>query len=120
MLDRLSASLPPSHAELLPQREYDYDTAMVAYKHLFQTDKNPELNEMSQEWRDMNDGWDYEFFDDSAMQTWVNDIFPEGDIRWAWEYMPRPILKADFLRYLLPFVKGGVYSDVDVSLVKCR
>lgn len=37
------------------------------------------------------------------------------DIVEAFLALPFPILKADFLRYLLLFNEGGVYSDLDVS-----
>ena len=49
-------------------------------------------------------------------QEWVEENFRASDVEWAWGYMHRGVLRADFLRYLLPLVEGGVYSDVDVSL----
>ncbi|CAI4062434.1 hypothetical protein N7582_002133 [Saccharomyces uvarum] len=36
----------------------------------------------------------------------------------AFKLMPINILKADFLRYLLLFARGGVYSDMDTTLLK--
>ena len=32
--------------------------------------------------------------------------------------MPRRVLRADFLRYLLLAIEGGVYSDIDTELLK--
>lgn len=36
----------------------------------------------------------------------------------AFNYLPSPILKADFLRYLILYARGGIYSDIDTSPVK--
>lgn len=66
------------------------------------------------------DGWKLNFLDDNEAWAWVGKTFPNTDVMWAWSYMHRGVLRADFLRYLLPLVEGGVYSDVDVSCVRCR
>lgn len=94
------------------------DTAMVDYKTIWQTDKTMEsMGDDSQEWLRQNeaDGWTLNFLDDAAAAEWVKQKFVGGDVIWTWEYMTRGVLQADFLRYLLPLVEGGVYSDADVS-----
>jgi alpha 1,6-mannosyltransferase len=91
---------------------------MISYKTIHQTDKSKqELNAETRSWVEMNekDGWRLNFLDDQDAWDWVQRVFPGSDIEWAWKYMHRGVLRADFLRYLLPLIEGGVYSDVDVS-----
>jgi alpha 1,6-mannosyltransferase len=119
-LASLSAHLPPFLASFLPKPpQVDLgESAMIAYKTIHQTDKTTEsIGAMSRDWVNMNqkDGWRLNFLDDTDAWSWVDKHFPETDIQWAWGYMHRGVLRADFLRYMLPLVEGGVYSDVDVS-----
>jgi alpha 1,6-mannosyltransferase len=90
---------------------------MISYKSIFQTDKTSEhAEEAGASWTALNerDGWEIEFFDDNEARSWVHEVFGRSDVEWAWRYMHRGVLRADFLRYLLPLIEGGVYSDVDV------
>lgn len=53
---------------------------------------------------------------DLSADAYVKEKFTHRpDIVEAFLALPFPILKADFLRYLLLFKEGGVYSDLDVS-----
>ncbi|KAL7421127.1 hypothetical protein Q5752_004012 [Cryptotrichosporon argae] len=91
-------------------------TSMISYKTIHQTDKTAaSVGAESRAWQALNaaDGWAYNFLDDAAAQKWVDATFAASNVSWAWEYMHRGVLRADFLRYLLPLVEGGVYSDVD-------
>ena len=69
-------------------------------------------------WVQLNkvDGWRLNFLDDEDADEWVKETFEGSEVEWAWDFMDRGVLKADLLRYLLPLVEGGVYSDVDVSV----
>ena len=91
---------------------------MISHKTIFQTDKTAEhAQQAMQPWLELNepDGWRVRYFDDDAADQWVEDVFSRTEVGWAWSFMDRGVLRADFLRYLLPLVEGGVYSDVDVS-----
>ncbi|KAK4684376.1 hypothetical protein P7C73_g5802, partial [Tremellales sp. Uapishka_1] len=91
---------------------------MITYKTIHQTDRTIEsAGRYTQAWRDMNkvDGWIVNLMDDQMASEWVQKLFGGSDVAWAWRYMHRGVLRADLLRYLLPLVVGGVYSDVDVS-----
>jgi alpha 1,6-mannosyltransferase len=93
---------------------------MISYKHIHQTDKTRDsAQEAGKPWSKLNmkDGWQVKFLDDDGAFDWVGSVFEGSDVEWAWRYMHRGVLRADFLRYLLPLVEGGVYSDVDVSAV---
>ena len=93
---------------------------MISYKTIHQTDKMSEHQQATEDWLTMNeiDGWRLNFLDDEAAWKWVEEEFWDSDVLWAWQYMHRGVLRADFLRYLLLLVEGGVYSDVDVSTHK--
>ncbi|WVF65365.1 hypothetical protein IAT40_000092 [Kwoniella sp. CBS 6097] len=126
LLTSLYAHAPPRYPSSVPSPPYlpEYkkpSPAMISYKTIHQTDKsyNPE-NELTQEWKKLNeaDGWDLNFMDDNAAQGWLEGLFGGSQVEWAWNFMHRGVLKADFLRYLLPMVLGGVYSDVDTRPVR--
>jgi alpha 1,6-mannosyltransferase len=91
---------------------------MISYKTVHQTDKTRDSADAAgRPWLKLNarDGWRLNFLDDDEAFEWVADRFEGSDVEWAWRYMHRGVLRADFLRYLLPLIEGGVYSDVDVS-----
>ena len=91
---------------------------MISYKYIHQTDKTSSaIGDDTQAWINLNkaDGWRLNFLDDDMAQKWVDEKFGDSDVEWAWSYLDRGVLRADFLRYLLPLVQGGVYSDMDVS-----
>lgn len=93
--------------------------SMISYKTIHQTDKTKEINDMTRQWVSMNenDGWRLNFLDDDDAWAWVQSKFAGTDVEWAWTYMHRGVLRADFLRYMLPLIEGGVYSDADVSVL---
>lgn len=96
--------------------------AMISYKNIYQTDKTAldpesESGRFHRQWRDFNeiDGWTMRFMNDTQGDDWVRDNFGTTVIRKTWDDLHRGVLKADLLRYLLILLRGGVYSDVDVS-----
>lgn len=112
--------LPQSHKDLIPQpinSKYQAES-VIEQNTIFQTDKelNDEALNNADLWLDLNKGWKVDFFTDQDMQQFVDENFGKSEIGWAWEFMSRGVLKADFWRYLIPLVRGGVYTDVDVSL----
>lgn len=92
---------------------------MIDYKNIFQTDKtrNEDAERAITRWdeKNQNDGWKVRFFDDADAEAWMRDSFQGSEVEWAWEFMKRGVLRADFFRYMLPLIEGGVYTDVDVS-----
>ena len=68
-------------------------------------------------WQRMNaaDGWHVEFSDDSDSYRWMKDHWAGSDVEWTWEFMHRPVLRADLWRYLKILHTGGVYTDIDAS-----
>ncbi|KAI0172679.1 nucleotide-diphospho-sugar transferase [Hypoxylon sp. FL1284] len=69
------------------------------------------------EWRVMNPDHRYERITDDNIDTFVRDNFPNTTSdRFA--SLTDPILKADFLRYLILYSQGGVWADIDVKPIQ--
>lgn len=78
------------------------------------------LSENAQNWTNscIEKNLDYraEFLTDETADAWVQKSFTSRpDIVESYLSLTVPILKADFLRYLLLYVEGGIWSDLDVS-----
>ena len=69
-------------------------------------------------WQEKNPYHRYELITDKGADTFVRQHFIDDPlIRDVFLNLTDPILRADFLRYLLLLAEGGVYADVDVE---CR
>lgn len=56
---------------------------------------------------------------DDVLDDFVDQHFSvRPAIKRFWKQLNTPILRTDFLRYLVMFARGGVYSDIDTSLMK--
>ncbi|KAM0428866.1 hypothetical protein ACHAPT_006666 [Fusarium lateritium] len=65
------------------------------------------------QWRTVNPDWRYERIIDSNSVSYVRDNFDES-ISEVFARLQDPILKADFLRYLILLREGGIWADIDV------
>lgn len=91
-------------------------------------------SESVKSWRNNPDGWKWNFMDDHDADFYVDtavrsmtvdgetdvDLAQEGTPRIAaiWDALPKGILRSDMLRYLLMYLEGGVYTDVDTRLIR--
>lgn len=63
-----------------------------------------------------NPTWAVEFMTDDTANAWVQKTFADRpDIVESYLALQIPIIKADWLRYLLLYAEGGMWSDLDVS-----
>lgn len=62
----------------------------------------------------LNPDFEYLFFDDKGVQTFIDSEFPQ--YREAFDSFTIPIQKYDFFRYLAVYHHGGFYFDLDVML----
>jgi mannosyltransferase OCH1-like enzyme len=74
-------------------------------------------------WTQKNPGHRYEVLTDNNDVYYVETHFgPEGinrsDIVELYRSLTAKIIKADLLRYLVMYVEGGVYADIDVEALK--
>lgn len=117
--DRYSSQRPPQiafnpylrSAEQLLEQDYP--------KKIFQTWKNhdqlpPDGQKSINTWRDKNPDHNYTFYDDAAAAAWVSEHFDHRpDLVKVFKELTQRIIAIDLLRYLLIYVHGGIYSDID-------
>lgn len=74
-------------------------------------------------WTDFNPTYRYEVLTDDNALPWVEQAYgPAGlkrpDVVNFYRIFQDHIIKADLLRYLIMYVDGGTYADIDVSALK--
>ncbi|MDC5626402.1 glycosyltransferase, partial [Acinetobacter baumannii] len=104
------------------QNLYPYQTGFTE-SNLFQfgdvaeSDPNLKVNAFAEQWKAMNPGHQYHYLvesdADEIKQTAFEEEIPE--VYEAYRLLPKSILKSDFARYLLVFMFGGVYSEIDTK-----
>lgn len=90
-------------------------------KNIFQTFKTADLPFITRfyirRFRKKNPDWNYEFFDDEAVNNFMKTEFDERVFN-AFSRIQIGAAKADMFRYAVLLKRGGVYLDVDSDL--CR
>jgi mannosyltransferase OCH1-like enzyme len=67
-------------------------------------------------WTSLNPNHTHTILTDDAADAYVHTHFAHSaSLIHLWETLPKPVLRADLLRYLLMLSHGGVYSDIDTS-----
>lgn len=79
--------------------------------------------EVARSWTAKNPGYRYEVLTDQNDLEYVEANFgPLGenrpDIVETYRSLTAPIIKADLLRYLVMYMEGGVYADIDVEALR--
>lgn len=79
--------------------------------------------EVARSWTAKNPGYRYEVLTDQNDLEYVETNFgPAGenrpDIVEAYRSLTAPIIKADLLRYLVMYMEGGLYADIDVEALR--
>ncbi|KAH3673304.1 hypothetical protein WICMUC_003764 [Wickerhamomyces mucosus] len=96
-------------------------------KYIWQTWKVHELEDefpekfkaFTKEWKELSEGYVYQLIPDSSVLPLLEKLYASTPrVIQAYKLLPKPILKADFFRYLLLFAMGGIYSDIDTVLLK--
>lgn len=80
-------------------------------------------NERARSWTTKNPSHRYEVLTDASADSYVEEHFgPSGfnrpDIVYTYQSLTARIIKSDLLRYLVMYVEGGVYADIDVEAIK--
>ncbi|GAC93564.1 alpha-1,6-mannosyltransferase [Pseudozyma hubeiensis SY62] len=78
---------------------------------IWSSDGKPAPSAWFAKWSQM--GFEPKFLDDAGAEAWIKSHFDNSSIQHMWDSMPRFILKADLLRYLLMLQEGGTWSDMD-------
>jgi len=70
-------------------------------------------------WDTLNSEFRHEVITDNIAADLVHQLFAGiPAVIEAYDALPRPVLKADFFRYLILLACGGVYSDIDTTALK--
>ncbi|KAK5454119.1 hypothetical protein LTS15_006119 [Exophiala xenobiotica] len=104
-----SAALPRKIWQLWLQQDHGPNLASVKdqHTHLIST------------WVTHNPSWTHRILDnDSAREFMTKEFHLHRDILRAWSMAHIPILQADLLRYLVLYIEGGVYADLDTECMK--
>jgi len=74
----------------------------------------PMYQTLVQRVRDLNPDWNYMFFDDTDIVTFIKTKMPEYYNTFV--HLKYKIQQLDFFRYLVIYYYGGVYLDLDVEI----
>ncbi|ODV84404.1 glycosyltransferase family 32 protein [[Candida] arabinofermentans NRRL YB-2248] len=81
------------------------------------TDPSFPYNEFFNQWTNLNPDYNHVIITNDELSGLVNEYFNEKmpEIIQAFELLPKPVLKSDFMRYIWIYINGGFYCDMDVS-----
>lgn len=89
-------------------------------KLIFQTwktkEKNDTIDNLRNTWIDKNSEFEYIYFDDADILDFLSINFDER-VNKCYKRILNGSLKADFFRYCVIYIIGGLYIDVDISCV---
>lgn len=88
-----------------------YNPQTIVPPTIWSSDGKPAPAAWFAKWKQM--GFEPKFLDDAGAENWIQSHFANSSVKQMWDSMPRFILKADLLRYLLMLEEGGTWSDID-------
>jgi len=65
----------------------------------------------------LNPTYEYIHYNDSAADKFVRETMPDY-IYQTYISLPKPVMKADYFRYIVLLVKGGIYTDMDTVCLR--
>ncbi|GAB7336798.1 hypothetical protein MBLNU13_g11311t2 [Cladosporium sp. NU13] len=106
---------------------FPYDVSSELPKLMWQTWKtspaedgfDSKFHSATVSWDTMNPEFRHEVITDTIAVDLVHQLFAGiPAVVEAFDALPKPVLKADFFRYLILLAYGGVYSDIDTTALK--
>lgn len=76
-----------------------------------------DVEHLSNTWTTYHPGFKYTFYDDNAIDIFVRKYF-DTRIYSVYKRITNGSLKADFFRYCVLYIHGGVYVDIDITCIK--
>jgi len=67
-------------------------------------------------WKEKNPDWEHRLWTDEDNRNLVKQYFPK--FLKIYDSYSRPIYRADFARYCIVYIHGGVYADLDFECLK--
>jgi len=77
-------------------------------------EEHPNLSRIQNSWKSIG-GWEYRFYDDDDAARFIREHFPLEFFE-AYDALVPGAFKADFFRYCVLFIEGGVWADIDMQL----
>lgn len=100
------------HSHLFPRKIWQ--TSRTGLAELDENDRRS-----IESWGKINQKHRYEILTQYSAESYIKDRFPHRpDIEETFIELQDPILRADFIRYLVLLGDGGLYSDIDTTSLK--
>lgn len=130
--DRTPNQKPLTDIAALPLRQrlayhFPYDQTSKFPGYIWQTWKTAasdagfpeEYRPMEASWTDQHPDFVHEVLTDENARYVLRHLYSAvPDVIAAYEALPRPVLKADFFRYLILLARGGIYTDIDTFAIR--
>lgn len=82
-------------------------------------DFREEFRPLEASWTEMHPGFVHEVLTDDIALNVLRHLYSGlPDVIHAYEALPKPVMKADFFRYLILLARGGIYSDIDTQALQ--
>jgi len=78
---------------------------------------NPQVDRLRLSWIDMHPGFKYTLYDDNDVDRFIRVHFDDR-VYTTYKRIINGSLKADFFRYCVLYIHGGVYVDVDLCCIR--
>ncbi|MCJ1307974.1 membrane-bound alpha-1,6- mannosyltransferase Initiation-specific [Agyrium rufum] len=107
--------------------QFPYDTEGKFPAYIWQTWKyTPAQGEFSDDfrvseasWTEMHPSFVHEVITDRTAAYLIRYLYASvPEVVEAYNALPIPVLKADFFRYLILLARGGIYSDIDTTVLR--
>ncbi|GMH84230.1 hypothetical protein TrST_g689 [Triparma strigata] len=76
--------------------------------------KYKQMERLQRSWQGLA-GFEYKFYDDKDSRRFIEEHYPAAFVK-AYDMMKVGAYKADFFRYCVLTIEGGIYADMDVML----
>lgn len=115
----------PLRQQLAYQFPYDAEGKFPAY--IWQTWKHsPGQGDFEESYRPGEASWSqhhpgfvHEVITDAVAVNLIRNLYSTvPSVVDAYQALPKPVLKADFFRYLILLARGGIYTDIDTTALK--
>lgn len=78
----------------------------------------PDLPIEFNSWIELNKGWKMGYFSDQGIEDWLEEMLSGSKVVEEFHQIKRGVLRADFFRYLIILLQGGLYTDTDTSCIR--
>ncbi len=87
-------------------------------KYIIQTSKSSiDINNTTNSFIRLNPTYKYLHYNDSTAEEFVHETMPNY-IYQTYISLPKPVMKADYFRYIVLLAQGGVYTDMDTTCLR--